>query len=161
MVPGENLEDYIIDIRRRCRRLKKTDGDTVIAFIRGLQASIRLFVIQKNPKTLQEAIQAARLAQESMTAFPSMMQDNNSAELRKTLKLQQETITKLQQSIDDMQKVRVNAASARKLDPVQYQLCGRNGHDAKECRKFDVRVKGNSQSGGRRYGHFARDCPGN
>lgn len=170
MVPGENLEDYIIDIQRRCRRLNKTDGDTVIAFIRGLNASIRLFVIQKNPRTLQEAIQAARLAQESMTAFPNMMKDNTSAELKETLKLQQETITKLQQSIDDMQKVRVNAASGRKPDQIKCQLCGGNGHDAKVCRKFDVREKGNSQSGVRRqiqcweckgYGHIARDCPGN
>lgn len=56
---------------RGCQRMVREKlTETATAFIRGLNATIRLFVIQRNPNNLQEAIQATRLAQESSTAFP-------------------------------------------------------------------------------------------
>ncbi|CAC5386271.1 unnamed protein product [Mytilus coruscus] len=84
---GEGLEEYITDIQRRCKRLLKTDRETVTAFIRGLPSSVRLFVIQKNPKDFKEAIQSARLAQESLAAFPSFDTGSNNI-IQQTLKEQ-------------------------------------------------------------------------
>ncbi|VDI13600.1 Hypothetical predicted protein [Mytilus galloprovincialis] len=98
---GDGLEEYITDIQRRCKKLFKTDRETVTAFIRGLPASVRLFVLQKNPKDFKEAIQSARLAQESLAAFPSFDTGSNNI-IQQTLKEQQEAIQLLTKSIQEI-----------------------------------------------------------
>jgi len=77
MSPGGDLKKYIIEIERKCSRLKKTDREITTAFIRGLPATLRLFVIQRNPKDFKEAVQSARLAQESLTVIPSTTNSGN------------------------------------------------------------------------------------
>ncbi|CAC5365510.1 unnamed protein product [Mytilus coruscus] len=61
----------ISDIEKRCSRLCKTDWETTTAFIRGLPGSLRVFVIQRDPKYFKDAVQSARLAQESMAGLTS------------------------------------------------------------------------------------------
>ncbi|CAG2185037.1 unnamed protein product [Mytilus edulis] len=128
---GEGLEEYITDIQRRCKRLLKTDRETVTAFIRGLPASVRLFVIQKNPKDFKEAIQSARLAQESLAAFPSFDTGSNNI-IQQTLKEQQEAIQLLTKSIQEMKAAddgaRINSARERTNSNNKCQLCSLSMH---------------------------------
>ncbi|CAC5391939.1 unnamed protein product [Mytilus coruscus] len=147
----------------------ETDRKTVTASIRGLPASVRLFVIQKNPKDFKEAIQSARLAQESLAAFPSFEAGSNNI-IQQTLKEQQEAIQLLTKSIQEMKAAydgaRINSASGRNSN-IKCHLCDRLGHEAKACRKYNVSENmRNSQRNGACYkcgkpGHFARSCTEN
>ena len=124
----------------------KNVRETVTAFIRGLNATISLLVIQRKPNDLQEDVQTAGLAQMSLTALLSFGKDNASNDMRETLKLQQETIAQLKQSVAEMKTAtRVNVTTGRKFD-TKCQLRSKIGHEAKLCRKFVVREKRNSQS---------------
>ncbi|VDI02617.1 Hypothetical predicted protein [Mytilus galloprovincialis] len=70
MREDENLDDYAIDIEKRCILLQKSEKDKVICFIRGITATLRMFVIQRNPQNWQEALHTARLANESVHILP-------------------------------------------------------------------------------------------
>ena len=61
MLPHEKLEDYICDIDVLCAELRKSDNDRMMCFIRGLPCSLRALVVQRQPTTWREAIDAARL----------------------------------------------------------------------------------------------------
>ena len=58
----ELLDSYVTDIIRWCNQLKKTDTERLSLFVRGLKPSIRAFVFSKQPKTFNDALDAARLA---------------------------------------------------------------------------------------------------
>ena len=62
---NERFDAYLNDIVKLCRRLRKTDGETMHSFMRGLPPRIQSGVIQREPATLQEAVQAAKLALEA------------------------------------------------------------------------------------------------
>ncbi|CAG2186206.1 unnamed protein product [Mytilus edulis] len=131
--------------------LNKMTHETVTAFIRGLLASVRLFVIQKNPKDFKEAIQSARLAQKSLAAFPSIDTGSNNI-IQQTLKEQQEAIQLLTKSIQEMKAeddgARINSARERNFNN-KCQLCDRFEHQAKTCRLLNAST-----------GHFARSKDG-
>ncbi|CAC5360785.1 unnamed protein product [Mytilus coruscus] len=74
--------------------------ETMTEFNRGLPASSRVLVIQKNPKDFKEAIQSAILAQESLAAFPTLDTGSNNI-IHETLK-EQEAIQLLTKSIQEM-----------------------------------------------------------
>lgn len=163
MQPGEGLELYILDIEKRCQRLQKSPRETVTAFIRGLPASLRLFVIQKNPSDLREAIQSARLAQESLAAFPTF---DSGSTLTKALADQQKAIADLKISVE---AIKTSAPVNRIGGELKCQLCDKVGHSAKQCRNFNVREKTDTVRNRRdiecykchKRGHIARECRGN
>lgn len=60
--PDETIDSYVTDILRLCTQLKKTDAECLSLFLRGLKPSIRAFVFAKQPKSFDQALNAARLA---------------------------------------------------------------------------------------------------
>ena len=71
----ENIEIFIMDIDRRCYILAKSEKEKNAALMRGLHPTIRMFVIQQNPKTWIEAVHAARLSADSISAIPSQSKE--------------------------------------------------------------------------------------
>ena len=133
------------------------------AFIRGLTGSIRMFVIQRNPRHFNEAVMSARLAQESLTVpGPTNTILDRLSDQEKTLKDLTEEISTLKSA---EHVPRINKNSEYRLS---CQLCGKNGHSAKECRKFSVKPKFGSGHemnksditwyNGQKTGHYAREC---
>lgn len=57
----ETLDDYVSDIMKLSKQLGKSPNDQISIFVRGLLPSIRAFVFSKEPKTMKEAIENARL----------------------------------------------------------------------------------------------------
>ena len=103
MLNSETLENYISDIEKRCQRLQKTDRETTTAFIRGLPSSIRMFVIQRDPKFFKDAVQSARLAQESLVGFSPMHESGASNAVLTKLSAQEKAINELKDSISTLQ----------------------------------------------------------
>ena len=74
MMPHEKLEDYIglYDMDSLCFTLKKNDSDRIAYFVRGLR------LIQQQPTTWKETVQAAKLAAYSMSTSDSGVQSATS-----------------------------------------------------------------------------------
>ena len=167
MRPSESLEDYISDIERRCRRLEKTDKEMTTAFIRGLLSSLRVFVIQRDPKCFKDAVQSARLAQESLVGIPNVETGASNSVLNK-LSAQEKAINELKDVISTLQVSNVPRVNRTEQRNLVCQLCSKPGHSAKDCRKFNVKpksfpVQGRSKSDIVCYncgnkGHIAREC---
>ena len=61
-----------------CSTLKKNDSDRIAYFVRGLIPPFKTFVIQQQPTTWKEAVQAARLAAYSMSTSNTSLQSATS-----------------------------------------------------------------------------------
>ena len=61
--PNQNVVDYYNLIVAACKKVNRNDQQTRDTFIRNLDKPIKLFVLSRQPATLAEALQFARLAQ--------------------------------------------------------------------------------------------------
>jgi len=59
----ERVDDYIAHVQRLARNIGADDNMTMYAIINGLKPNIAAYVTQKDPKTTQEVIDAARVAE--------------------------------------------------------------------------------------------------
>ena len=60
---GESIDSYISDLRRMCSQLDKSDSDLLTQFLLGLQPATKRYVIGQNPTDIQQAENAARMAE--------------------------------------------------------------------------------------------------
>lgn len=165
MREDENLEDYANDIEKRCILLQKTEKDKVMCFIRGITATLRMFVIQRNPQNWQEALHTARLANESVHILP---QFNRTADdqmqissVMQCIKSQNDTIAKLSESVQKL-TVSKNEPAVCAVSGVTCQMCDKPGHIAKNCNQLP-RFTGQKKEERRCYkcgtvGHIQRNC---
>ena len=131
-LPVETLEEYITGIDQLCRRLKKSPQDKIAAFVRGLPAKLQPIVIQNSPASWQDAVHAARLAEQAA----AISQPGDTA-TQLLLRQQQETMHELQTAIKDMTKLadpKVCAATFLDHTQTTCQLCQSYGHSALACR---------------------------
>ncbi|VDH95366.1 Hypothetical predicted protein [Mytilus galloprovincialis] len=165
MLPSESLEVYISDIEKRCSRLCKTDRETTTAFIRGLPGSLRVFVIQRDPKYFKDAVQSARLAQESMAGLTSTFEYGASNSVLNKLSDQEKAIKDLKDTISAMQisNPKINKSEYK----VECQLCTKTGHSAKDCRSYSIQEKSGFDKkrdiecyNCHKRGHYAREYTG-
>ena len=141
MQPSEGLDSYITAIDTLCSRLRKGDSDRTMCFVRGLTPALRPFVIQQDPKTFTAAVQAARLAQESLTvsASPSTVAAVSTPSLQDLVQEQRNAIDDLRQQLASLQMSPPVVATTTAPD-VTGQLCANVGHAARECRRYRQEV---------------------
>ena len=160
MSKDENIEIYIMDIDRRCNILAKSEKEKIAALMRGLHPTIRMFVMQQNPKTWVEAVQAARLSADSISAIPS--QSKELSEMMAVIRDQSAAILDLKRQMDTAE-AKVCATTSAKSD-VTCQLCNKKGHAARECYTLRSRDQGARRKELRKcyncgkQGHLKRDC---
>ena len=58
---SESVADFVTDVRRICRRIKLTDSEAVNYFVQGLRSDLREFVMLKEPQSLEQAEDFAKL----------------------------------------------------------------------------------------------------
>ena len=75
--PNESVEAYVADIERRCCQLRKSPEERMEVCVRGLLPDIRNYVIKSHPKTVDEAITQARLAQSTSVQSPPILEVNS------------------------------------------------------------------------------------
>ena len=81
--PGEDLESYIDDINKLCKKLNLSPKDRLHFFVQNLEPSLRDYVILGHPKTYDEAEHLARL--KSSLAGNKIARAQNDAELKQVV----------------------------------------------------------------------------
>ncbi|XP_071833748.1 uncharacterized protein [Apostichopus japonicus] len=142
MEHGESLDSFILDVERRCSRLKKVDKERTAALVRGLTPPLRMFVIQRNPKTWEDAVSAARLATEAhsinnatvsaATTRHADQYDEKTDNLAQQLYEQRKEIQDLTTKVSAM-STQLSTQQISPLDKVTCQICSREGHTALQC----------------------------
>ena len=79
LMPGESIDEYVHSLRKLAKSLDKTDADILESFVVGWPDNIRLHVIQKDPESVEAAVQQARLLlafNTSQCVIPQMLMIN-------------------------------------------------------------------------------------
>jgi hypothetical protein len=141
MQTGEDLEQYISTIQSLANRLNKSDQEKTAVFVRGLPPHLRMPIVQKDPKSFEEATRCARLSQEALM-IGSSPANYISNEVKAYMEKQQSVIDRLTERMAIMKKetsdpqVFVTSENSAK---VTCQFCDKSGHTAKQC--FRIRNK--------------------
>lgn len=72
LLPGELIDDFIDEMTRMGKRLKKTDTDILDTVTMALPPSVKSFVISKEPQNLRDVVKFARMAH----AMPQTVETN-------------------------------------------------------------------------------------
>ncbi|XP_071853251.1 uncharacterized protein [Apostichopus japonicus] len=169
MEHGESLDSFILDVERRCSRLKKVDKERTAALVRGLTPPLRMFVIQRNPKTWEDAVSAARLATEAhsinnatvsaATTRHADQYDEKTDNLAQQLYEQRKEIQDLTTKVSAM-STQLSTQQISPLDKVTCQICSREGHTALQCYSVQSILDRNKPTCWEcgKVGHIARFC---
>jgi len=160
MLPTEGLDSYLTAVDTLCTRLGKTEADKITCFVRGLLPSLRSYVIQQSPKSFSAAVQAARLAHESVSLGTSTihaMTTSTDSSLEAQIQELQEQVKALRTASPPDERPDVTVAAARNII---CQLCHRQGHAADECHVLRSARKRPPPTCFfcQKRGHVVRDC---
>ena len=72
--PGENILDFIASMRRKAIRAKIPESTAMSAILSGMHSTSRPFILQHQPKNIEEIIKHARSLQESSDSVPESPQ---------------------------------------------------------------------------------------
>jgi len=68
--PNEPVDDYYADMPRKSREVQTSAGMTQFAIMRGLRPAYRTYVMQQNPTTIAELLEAAKVAEATVDDSP-------------------------------------------------------------------------------------------
>lgn len=157
MQPGEDLERYISDIESLSHRLNKTDAEKMSSFVRGLPGYIRANVVQKDPKTYQEATKVARLCHEAHQVTGASPSQSDISQILIQQQASIEALTKLVLDKEKSKEVSVCATSRESTPRVICQYCDKPNHMAKECWKLKNRSRRQCEVC-KMSNHMTKDC---
>lgn len=103
MQNGENLEQCISTIQSLANRLNKSDQEKTAAFVLGLPPHLWMPIVQKDPKSFEEAIRCARRSQEALM-IGSSPANSISNEVKACIEKQQSVIDRLTEMMATMKK---------------------------------------------------------
>lgn len=177
---NETVEKYLVDIEKLCCQLKKSPEERMEAFIRGLRPNIRAYVIKAHPKTVDEAVTQARIAQSTYTQDETPSTEVNSAIKHLTaqitaLKDQLTTISATQPTPQQLPNAGQNQLRPQRSQVFLRQHQGRGQQQAQPTRPpmmmYPCRGCGGECTSRqtcpawgiecnycRKFGHFARVC---
>lgn len=164
MQPTEGLDSYLAAIDDFCARLGKSESDKVTSFVRGLLPSLRTYVIQQSPKTFIDAVQAARLAHESVnmvsptTGNINAMDTAISCESTSALSRQVQELQEQVKALQMQPPPGETTVAAAVTSNVTCQLCNNRGHGANDCQLYRKRRNVPTCYYCRRRGHVEREC---
>jgi len=69
--PGQSVEDFYHEMKRRAREVGATDDTTRFALMKGLKNALRTYVMQQNPASCEEWLEAAKVAEATVVEMPS------------------------------------------------------------------------------------------
>ena len=75
--PGENILDFIASMRRKAIRAKIPETTAMSAILSGIHSTSRLFILQYQPKNIEEIIKHARSLQESSNSVLGITTDTS------------------------------------------------------------------------------------
>ena len=178
--PGELVETYITDVRQKCDQLQKGEAETRSIILRGLQPTIKAFVIGQQPATLEDLETKAKLAESIEKITPknpstdkvNLMQDTYNKTIGDLTRSIQGLEEQIKQQNRDVQFMKNNMRSQRYSQGrgiAQYpettkgnfqpfcQRCKKMGHRASNCVR---RPEASDMICFRcnRRGHLKRDC---
>lgn len=108
-LPGETVQSYASDIKRRCVRLELTPTETLHAFIQGLRPDLQEFVVLQKPPNFEEAVSSAQLK--------SSVPTRQSVPVEDVVKMQKNLIDSLSRT-----QAQVASCSAILGNPILLQL---------------------------------------
>ena len=120
--PGEDLESYIDDINKLCKKLNLSPKDRLHFFVQNLEPSLRDYVILGHPKTYDEAEHLAR--RKSSLAGNKIARAQNDAELKQVV------IDSIRDNIKGFQ-------SSPQVGASEYLAQGRDSPRGGTCQNFD------------------------
>ena len=97
---GESGDEFIVQLQKMAKSVDMTD-ETLIryAVLKGLQPKIRSYVLQNNAKTMNEVIDCARIAEQTLINDSSLLaelrQDRHVAELEEELRKLSSTVERM------------------------------------------------------------------
>lgn len=131
MNASESMDTYISDIQRLSTRLEKSDKETMTTFVRGLPPYIRMHVVQRDPKTFQDACHYARVCQEAFNFGQQPTSPDKS--LQTIIERQQQQIDNLTTIVNAMNtndNVESKCAAGQSEPSMKCQLCDKSNHSA-------------------------------
>ena len=69
--PGQSVEDFYHEMKCRAREVGATDDTTRFALMKGLKNALRTYVMQQNPASCEEWLEAAKVAEATVVETPS------------------------------------------------------------------------------------------
>ncbi len=153
-MPDETVEAYAVSVEKLAAQLQLNDDATMEAFVRGLCPDLKAEAIKAHPTTLDEAINAARVAA-SLSTLANKSADDRIDKLV-------EGMTLLTQQVASMAPVTQNRQHQRRHTPPRQDQqrqtrpcgrCGKSGHISQHCFAKDSKCRACG-----RLGHYSRMC---
>ena len=152
---GESVQDYVQIMLKKGNDLEKTDKETMETMVKGFKKYIAQYVMEKEPKTLDETLVLARKAE----AYRSTDRDEGMVELAQQIKDLKTNVT------GEMASLRRAAVAAVEVNYQQGQQTQQRFSSQNVQSAADQRYRNNSTSirGGKQqgppFGRFSNNSP--